>query len=83
MLEVGWSPNFSRRDIRLASLISICSEPMSFPTPAQNRGLREIKGDLRDAEIVAASLADCSYVIHLACISNDPSFELDPALGSP
>jgi nucleoside-diphosphate-sugar epimerase len=47
----------------------------------QDPRLREIKGDLRDAEIVAASLADCSYVIHLACISNDPSFELDPALG--
>ncbi len=23
----------------------------------------------------------CDAVIHLACISNDPSFELDPALG--
>jgi nucleoside-diphosphate-sugar epimerase len=26
-------------------------------------------------------VAGCDAVIHLACISNDPSFELDPALG--
>lgn len=44
-------------------------------------GLREIKGDLRDQALLAASLAGCDAVIHLACISNDPSFELDPALG--
>ena len=43
--------------------------------------LREFKGDLRDREVVAAALADCTFVIHLACISNDPSFELDPELG--
>ena len=27
------------------------------------------------------ALPGCTAVIHLACISNDPSFELDPALG--
>src|SRR3954465_1006713 len=43
--------------------------------------LKEIKGDMRDAETVARALKDCEAVIHLACISNDPSFELDPALG--
>ena len=31
--------------------------------------------------MVRQSLAGCDAVIHLACISNDPSFELDPALG--
>ncbi|OIQ88215.1 dTDP-glucose 4,6-dehydratase [mine drainage metagenome] len=43
--------------------------------------LTEIKGDLRDAATVARALQDCDAVIHLACISNDPSFELNPALG--
>ena len=43
--------------------------------------LREIKGDLRDPEAVENALEGCSSVIHLACISNDPSFELDPKLG--
>ena len=44
-------------------------------------GLREIKGDLRDPETVADALQGVDAVIHLACISNDPSFELDPNLG--
>ncbi|MDG2319400.1 MAG: SDR family oxidoreductase [Rhodospirillaceae bacterium] len=44
-------------------------------------GLREIKGDLRNAETVGQALSGCDTVIHLACISNDPSFELDPGLG--
>jgi nucleoside-diphosphate-sugar epimerase len=43
--------------------------------------LRPIKGDLRHLPTVKAALADCDAVIHLACISNDPSFELDPELG--
>jgi nucleoside-diphosphate-sugar epimerase len=43
--------------------------------------LREIKGDIRNIEIVKEALADCDHVIHLACISNDPSFELNPELG--
>jgi nucleoside-diphosphate-sugar epimerase len=43
--------------------------------------LRLIKGDLRNLPTVEAALADCDAVIHLACISNDPSFELDPQLG--
>ena len=44
-------------------------------------GLTEIRGDLRDPRAVAAALRGCDAVIHLACISNDPSFELDPELG--
>ena len=43
--------------------------------------LIEMKGDLRDTEAVARALKDVDAVIHLACISNDPSFELDPLLG--
>lgn len=47
----------------------------------ENPLLREIVGDLRDPQAVADALRDCDAVIHLACISNDPSFELDPQLG--
>lgn len=44
-------------------------------------GLREVKGDLRDIAIVRDTLKGCDCVIHLACISNDPSYDLDPELG--
>jgi nucleoside-diphosphate-sugar epimerase len=44
-------------------------------------GLTEVKGDLRDLADVTRALASCDAVVHLACISNDPSFDLDPALG--
>lgn len=43
--------------------------------------LREIKGDIRDLNLVEDALDGCDCAIHLACISNDPSFELNPALG--
>lgn len=43
--------------------------------------LRQIKGDLRNPDLVRDALWGCNAVIHLACISNDPSFELNPELG--
>ncbi len=43
--------------------------------------LRQVAGDIRNRHLVERSLRGCDAVIHLACISNDPSFELDPALG--
>ncbi len=43
--------------------------------------LTEVKGDLRNAADVARAVSGCDAVIHLACISNDPSFDLDPTLG--
>ena len=46
----------------------------------QHPRLRVIKGDIRDTAHLAASFAGCDAVIHLACISNDASFELDEAL---
>ena len=41
-----------------------------------------LKGDLRDRALLDETLPGCDAVIHLACISNDPSFELDPGLGT-
>ena len=43
--------------------------------------LVEVRGDIRDRALLERELAGIDAVIHLACISNDPSFELDPALG--
>ena len=45
------------------------------------KNLKLIKGDLRNEELLDKSLNDQEIVIHLACISNDPSFELNPGLG--
>ena len=43
--------------------------------------LKIIKGDIRDIELLKKSIPGSDAVIHLACISNDPSFELNPNLG--
>ncbi len=40
-----------------------------------------LKGDIRNQMILRSSLPGHDVVIHLACISNDPSFELNPELG--
>ena len=50
-------------------------------TVGMNSDLREIKGDIRNTDRVIAALEGCDCVIHLACISNDPSYDLDPQLG--
>lgn len=43
--------------------------------------LREVRGDLRNRSVIEDAVKECDAVIHLACISNDPSFELNPELG--
>jgi len=45
-----------------------------------HRRLTLIKGDVRDQGVVRQAVRGCDAVIHLACISNDPSVELDPQL---
>lgn len=42
--------------------------------------LEQIRGDIRDQGLLRDVLPGCDAVIHLACISNDPSFELNPTL---
>lgn len=42
--------------------------------------LELIQGDIRDGQTVKQAVRGCQAVIHLACISNDPSVELDEAL---
>ena len=43
--------------------------------------LQRIKADIRDRRAVQEAMRGVDAVIHLACISNDPSFELNPKLG--
>lgn len=52
-----------------------------FKDYRSNPRFREVKGDLRDPVAVKNALQGANAVIHLACISNDPSFELNPDLG--
>jgi nucleoside-diphosphate-sugar epimerase len=43
--------------------------------------LERLQLDIRDSARLKQALKGVDAVIHLACISNDPSFELDPSLG--
>ena len=47
----------------------------------KHENLKIIKGDMRDQNLLKNIIKDFDSVIHLACISNDPSFELNPDLG--
>ena len=46
-----------------------------------NENLSIIKGDIRDKKLLQKIIPGHDILIHLACISNDPSFELNPNLG--
>ena len=46
----------------------------------EHPNLQVIEGDIRDTAHFSKSIAGCDTIIHLACISNDPSFELDEGL---
>jgi len=48
---------------------------------ANHPDLEQVKGDIRDRPLLERVLPECDALIHLACISNDPSFELNPELG--
>jgi nucleoside-diphosphate-sugar epimerase len=43
--------------------------------------LKKIKGDIRNENLLKKIIPSHDIVIHLACISNDPSYELNPTLG--
>ena len=46
-----------------------------------NHNLNIIKGDIRDLQLLKRIVKNFDCIIHLACISNDPSFDLNPQLG--
>ena len=46
-----------------------------------HKKLKKIKGDIRNQDLLKKAIPGHAAVLHLACISNDPSFELNPSLG--
>ncbi len=46
-----------------------------------SKKIKILKGDIRDRGVLKKAINDKDIVIHLACISNDPSFDLDPVIG--
>src|SRR5437667_12487090 len=51
-----------------------------FGKLSRHSNLELIELDIRDTPRLKSQLKGIDVVIHLACISNDPSFELDPTL---
>lgn len=46
----------------------------------KHQALKVVKGDICDTAQLAKEVQGYDYMIHLACIANDPSFELNPEL---
>jgi len=74
LLEAGYT-------VRVLDLFLYGDHVFDGIPPTLRSRLEILKGDLRDGALVKRAVAGCGAVIHLACISNDPSFELDAALG--
>ena len=49
----------------------------SFPG---QENIEYVTGDVRDIDLLKKTIRGVDGCIHLACISNDPSYELDPNL---
>lgn len=60
----------------------ICYDLLIYGTEGlpQHPALKIEEADIRDISRFEKALQGVSAVIHMACISNDPSFELDPEL---
>ena len=52
-----------------------------FTDLLNNENLKLVNGDIRDLNKLETCLENTDIIIHLACISNDPSYELNPNLG--
>jgi len=72
LLERGWA-------VRVVDLFIYGREALA--PVAGDPALALFAGDIRDQDLLGRVLPGCDAVVHLACISNDPSFELDPELG--
>jgi NAD(P)-dependent dehydrogenase (short-subunit alcohol dehydrogenase family) len=74
-------PKLLARDYRVAVLDLYIFGDQVLKAVSGHPRLREVKGDIRDRRLLERELTGVDAVIHLACISNDPSFELNPELG--
>lgn len=72
LLEEGWA----------VTIFDILVWYGSNHLPKGNPKLRIIQGDIRDIARVAEACVGQDAVLHLACISNDASFELDERLST-
>lgn len=52
-----------------------------YPDVKDKSKLHKVKGDIRNPADLKKAFTGQDAVLHLACISNDPSFELQPNLG--
>jgi nucleoside-diphosphate-sugar epimerase len=71
LLEKGY-------EVSILDLFIYGEEPLE--AVRDNPKLTLHRGDIRDTEAVKRATEGCDACIHLACISNDPSVELDPDL---
>ncbi|HLZ30419.1 MAG TPA: SDR family oxidoreductase [Chloroflexota bacterium] len=68
LLALGWR-------VRVVDLLLFGDD-----TLPRDPALECVRGDIRDQDLLKRLLPGSDAVIHLACISNDPSFELNPEL---
>ena len=52
-----------------------------YPDLEGSGKLRKVKGDIRNEDDLRRAFEGQDAVLHLACVSNDPSFDLKPTLG--
>ena len=68
--------------VRALDLYLYDKDPFREIDPIKKKGKLDIfKADIRNTKLLDFALMDMDTVIHLACISNDPSFDLNPELG--
>lgn len=60
---------------------TVAYDTMWFGHKTLPREVWRIQGDMGDLYSLKRAMAGCDAVIHLACISNDPSFDLNPEIG--
>ena len=66
-------PELLRLELKVNVLDLMIYGRNTLPT---HKNLQIFEGDIRNTKIIIDALNQVDTVIHLACISNDPSFEL-------
>jgi nucleoside-diphosphate-sugar epimerase len=74
-------PALVKRGYEVTVLDTCWFNEKPFLSIIDNSNLKILRGDIRNKDDCFSAFKDQDAVIHLACISNDPSFELDPTLG--